>query len=167
MKFIEEATYQLWAEKSFFELLSKVSDEDWSKNLPEFGKSLQSIYIHKYEVMYAWFTLIYVKDSKKIGDNPLNIPDFDQLTKDQFIKEALNLFEMVIEYIKTNPDKKITLTVEWVKKPYEITTHEIIYNFLNHLAYHRGQTAYHFKKLGLTVPETDYNPYMYKLRKLQ
>ncbi len=166
MQFLEEAQYQLWAEKKFFELLSKISQENWTKKFPEFNKSLQSIYIHKYEVMFAWFTLIHVKDSKKIGENPLDIADFDQLSVQQFIEEALNLFELVIEYIKTKPDEKITLTVEWIKKPYEVTTHEIIYNFLNHLAYHRGQIAYQFKKLGLTVPETDYNPYMYEIHKL-
>lgn len=167
MEFLKESNYQLWAEKKFFDLLSNVSEEDWKKILPEFNKSLQSIYIHKYEVMYAWFTLIHVKDSIKIGDNPLKIEDFDQLSKDQFIKEAIKLFEMIIEYIRDNPDTKTTLTVTWIKKPYVVTVHEVLYNILNHLAYHRGQTAFFFRKLGLETPETDYNPYMYELNKLQ
>lgn len=162
MDFIKEAHYQLWAEKKFFELAEKVSEEDWTKVLPEFNKSLQSIYIHKYEVMFYWFTFIYVKDSKKVNNNPLGIPDFDQLSKDDFAKEALKLFDKVIDYLSKTQNTELVLNIDGVKKPYNVSNYEVIYNILNHLAYHRGQTAFLFKKFNISVPETDYNPYMFE-----
>lgn len=166
MDFIKEAEYQLWAEKKFFKILEKVSEEEWTKILPEFNKSLQSIYIHKYEVMFFWFTFIYVKDSKKINDNPLGIPDFDTLSKNEFIKEAIKLLERIIDYITTTPSTDVTLNAEWLKGSYNVTNYEVIYNILNHLTYHRGQTAFIFKKFTQTVPETDYNPYVYEKLKI-
>ena len=167
MKLIEQAEYQYWAEKKFFELVEKISDDNWKTKLPEFSKSLREVYIHKYEVMFFWFTLIYTKDSKEVNKNPLYIPDFDELNnKEEFAIEALKLFERVINYIKIKANEKITLKIEWISKPYEITTHEILYNIFNHLTYHRGQTAFILKKLGLEIPETDYNPFMYETRQL-
>ena len=116
---------------------------------------------------YSWLTLIYVKDSNKINDNPLNIPDFDNLNKDQFIIEALKLFDRVIEYVESTENSQITLNVNWIRNPYQVTTHGVLYNILNHLAYHRGQIAFMFKKLGVeNIPETDYNPYLYELKML-
>ena len=168
MEFIEQAQYQLWAEKKFFELLKQVSNESWTKKFPEFNnKSLKSIYIHKYETIFSWFTLIHVKNSKNINDNPLDIPDFDELSKDEFINAAIKLFEMMNDYIKKNKNTEITLTVEWLQEPYLVTTHEVLYNLLNHMAYHRGQTAFMFKKFGFNTPETDYNPYIYSIRNLK
>lgn len=166
MEFIEQAEYQYWAEKKFFGLLEKISEENWKTKLPEFSKSLQEVYIHKYEVIFSWFTMIHTRNSKDIGKNPLNIPDFESLSKSEFISEALKLFERVISYIRSSENEEITLTVEWISTPYKVTTHEILYNLLNHLSYHRGQTAFMFKKFGLEIPETDYNPYLYDVRQL-
>ena len=166
MEFVEQAQYQLWAEKKFFEILEKVSDEDWSKHISGFTKSLQEIYIHKYEVMYFWFTVIFVRDSKKVGENPLGIPDFESISKELFIIEALKLFDKLIQYIRTTENAQLALELEWIKKPYQVTSHEILFNIFNHLTYHRGQTAFIFKKLGYEIPETDYNPYLYTIKKL-
>lgn len=166
MNLLEEANYQFWAENIFFKLLGKVTEDQWVTKLPDFTKSLKEIYIHKYEVMYSWFTMIIVKSSKKIGENPLNIADFEPLSKNDFITESLKLFAKLIDYLKNNKSKNVTLEVEWLKNPYSVDTDEIIYNILNHLTYHRGQTAFLFKKFGLNIPETDYNPYLYEVKKL-
>ena len=165
MEILDEATYQLWAENVFFELLKNISNENFT-NKAGFSKSLQEIYFHKYEVMWSWFTLLIVKNSKRFGENPLGTPDFDTLNKSDFISEALKLFEQFLDYVKTNKNTSITLDVDWLSKPYSVTNHEIIYNILNHLSYHRGQSAFLFKKFGLEVPETDYNPYFYQLHNL-
>jgi len=165
MDILEEAQFQLWAEKKYFELLKQIPDENWSKIKFDFTKSVQEIYVHKYEVIFFWLTLLHVKDSKKVEENPLKIPDFEPLTKDQFITEALKLFDMVIEFLKTTNDENITFNLHWLSKPYVASSHEIIYNMINHLTYHRGQIAFLFKKFGISeIPETDYNPYLYELR---
>lgn len=168
MELIDEASYQLWAEKKFFKMLENITDDDFTTRKPGFTKSLKEIYNHKYEVMWFWLTLLQVKDSKKInkGENPLGTPDFEPLSKKEFITESIKLFESMIEFIKNNQNTKVTLKVEWLPKPYTVTIQEVIYNILNHLTYHRGQTAFLFKKYGFEIPATDYNPYMYEINQL-
>lgn len=162
MDILEEAKYQYWAEKKFFNLLQQITEDQWVNEIPELNKTLQGIYIHKYEVMFSWLTLIEVKKSSRINENPLNIPDFEPLTVNQFIKEGLALFDKLLEYLENNDEISLNLELSWIEKPYEISNHGVIYNILNHLAYHRGQSAFLFKKLGFEIPETDYNPYMYE-----
>ena len=162
MDLLEEAKYHYWAERKFFDLLKQITEEQWSEKGPDFSKSLKEIYIHKYEVMFSWLTLIFVRSTTRINDNPLKIPEFEPLSKDQFITEALLLFDKLIKYLEKNKLESMVLELEWIKKPYKVSNEEVIYNILNHLAYHRGQTAFMFKKLGLEIPDSDFNPYMYE-----
>ena len=161
MEFLKELDYQVWAEKKFFNLISSIDESKWTKEISESNKSLKSVYIHKLEVMWFWFSLCKVKDLRKLGEPP----NFESMSKENLIKQYLFLFLEMKDYAE-NCNEKMSLNLNWVKKPYETTTHEIIYNVLNHHTYHRGQIAMLLKQLGLDVPETDYNPYMFELNEL-
>jgi uncharacterized damage-inducible protein DinB len=165
MNLIKQVEYHLWAEKKFFEVLSKVSNEDFVKPIPGFTKTLQQIYGHKTEVIWSWFELIFTKSSKKVDWN--KAPTFESMSREQITTETIQLLEKVLIYLKEIQEVDLLLDLEWIEnKPYLVTNFEIIFNFLNHLTYHRGQIVFIFKKLGFITPETDYNPYLYQLQGL-
>ena len=161
MELTQQLQYQLWAETTFINLLKSISESEWSKEIPILNKSLKSIYVHKMDIMWFWFSLCKTK-SLKLLDEP---PNFNIMTKDLFLQNFMNLFHEMMDFAQVN-DENLILDLNWITKPYEITIHELIYNILNHHTYHRGQIAILLRILGLNIPETDYNPFMFELNHL-
>lgn len=154
MNLQQQIDYQVWAERVFTNLLEDISAENFHKKHFELRKSLAGIYSHKVEVMWFWFQ--FVK-----GLEPYDAPKFTEMRKNELFSEMFGLFREIKEFIQDNPDSSLELDLPWLKQKYPITQSELIYNILNHHTYHRGQIAFIFKDLGLTTPETDYNPYMF------
>ena len=162
MEILQHALYQYWAERKFLDIIAKMSDQNWINHIPGFTKSVQEIYIHKYDLLCAWLHLLLTNSSKKVA----NIPEFESMPKAQFVLEAQKILEQLVEYIKHSENIILTIEDKWVKKPYQISSHEVLFNTFNHLTYHRGQTALMFKRLGFEAPETDYIPFLYEIKKL-
>ena len=161
MQFEQELQHQVWAEKKIITLTRTVSDFNWSKDIPILEKSLKELYVHKLEIMWFWFSLCKKKSLKTLGEPP----NFQSMDKEGLLSTLLKSFNEMINFtLKT--DEKLILDLNWVKKPYEVTTHEIIYSILNHHTYHRGEIAIILKHLGIDVPETNYNAYMFEINEL-
>ncbi len=94
-------------------------------------------------------------------------PDFERMPKNELFNCFFQFFDDIQQYLVRNIDTNLDLTLPWLKdQKYHITAYELLYNIFNHHTYHRGQIAILMKKLGITPPETDYNPYMYAKLKL-
>ena len=152
MDLMREALYQLWAEKKFFEIMKQISNQNWTNHLPGFTRSLQEIYVHKYDNCWIWYHTILA---------PKNVAphiDFESIKKDQFIVESLKLLETMIQYIKKNKPNIVKVEVEGLSKTLEISSEEIFYYIFNHMTYHRGQIALMIKKLGFeSIPEQPFH----------
>lgn len=157
MKFSQELKYHLWVEKKFFSLISTLDESKWDLEIPLLKKSLKSIYTHTLEIMWFWFSLCKLKSLRKLGVPP----DFASLSKENFKKEYFLLFLEMKDFSEEHNDK-LSLDLNWIKKPYEITTHELIYHILNHNAYHKGQIAILLTYFGINVSETGYNNFMFE-----
>ncbi len=161
MEIAQQLQYQLWAETAFINLLKSISEVEWSKEIQSIKKSLKGIYTHKMDVMWFWFTLCKKKNLKLLGEPP----NFQNMPKNLLLDNFLNLYNEMKDFALEN-NEKLILDLNWVKKPFEITIHELIYNILNHHTYHRGQIAILLKQFEIDVPETDYNPFMFELNHL-
>ena len=160
MDLLQQAQYQLWAELKYFDLLKKVPEQTFVNHIPGFPRSLQEIYIHRYEFCCVWYQSIL--SPKSVATTP----DFASMSKSDFIAEVIRIFETIIQYIKNYDTNHLRLAVEGLKKPFDVTSDEILYNIFNHLTFHRCEISLVLKKLGFEIPETDYNPYLFETRKL-
>ncbi len=155
MELIKQLKYHIWAEREFYKSLEKITDNQWIKIDPTLNKSLQGLYGHKVEVTWFWFQ--YVKQVE-----PKDSPNFDVMTKEKMFSHLFQLFDEIKQFIETNPNKELVVNLFWLKnKSYPITTYELLFNIFNHHTYHRGQIVFLLRRLGITPPETDYNPFMY------
>lgn len=157
MEIEQQLHYQVWATSKFIDLVKPLSESEWNTEVPVVNKSLQEIYIHKMEVLWFWFSLCKKKSLQLLGEPP----NFKVMTKEVLLHNLLNLYSEMKDFALEHNDK-LSLDLNWMKKPYEITTHELIYNILNHDSYHRGQIAILLKYFHIDVPETSYNPYMFE-----
>lgn len=155
MEIIKQLKYHSWAETEFYKSLENITDNQWTKIDPKMNKSLQGIYGHKVEVMWFWFQLI--KQLK-----PKDSPNFENMTKEEIFSSMFQLFDEIKQFIQTKPDKELIIDLFWLdNKSYPITIYELLFNIFNHHTYHRGQIVILLKRLGITPPETDYNPFIY------
>ncbi|MFW9996129.1 MAG: DinB family protein [Candidatus Odinarchaeota archaeon] len=155
MNLLDEINYQIWAEETFFGCIAGISAEQWTGTIPEIDKALNKIYAHKAEVLWFWFQ--FAK-----GLTPEDPPDFFSKSQLELKNSIIELLNEMKKLIGTKGNKELQLKLPWLEKTYPITSDELIFNGLNHLTYHRGQIAMIMKKLGIEVPETDYNPYMFE-----
>lgn len=161
MKFSRELNYHLWAEKKILSFVATIDESNWDQEIPLLKKSLKSIYTHTLEVMWFWFSLCKLKSLQKLGVPP----NFASFSKEKFMKEYFLLILEMKDFGEER-NEKLSLDLNWVKKPYEVTTHELIYHILNHQAYHRGQIAIVLKYFGIEVSEIGYNNYMFEEERL-
>ncbi len=66
--------------------------------------------------------------------------------------------------INKNLDHEIILHFDREDKPVSTSPANIIFNFVTHSAYHRGQLAIYLRLHGIPeIHQTDFNPYIYTL----
>ncbi len=160
MNLLQQAQYQLWAELKLFDILKKVPDQTFVNHIPGFPRSLQEIYIHRYEYCCVWY------QSMLSPKSVVSTPEFTSMPKNEFIAEIIRIFETIIQYIKTYDTTHVKLSVEGLKKTFEVTSDEVLYNIFNHVTFHRCEISLVLKKLGYEIPDIDYNPYLFETRKL-
>ncbi len=68
-----------------------------------------------------------------------------------------------LHYIKENDiTRSIDIQLTETDKPVKTSPENIIFNFITHSAYRRGQLAVYLRLTGIeTITETDFNPYVY------
>jgi uncharacterized damage-inducible protein DinB len=144
------AQYLLWADKTIWESVQRLSDDEFGKSLGKGGGSIKKRYIHLAQDTWEWY-------HDWVDKNPEEEPDFGSMTRDalfSFLADYVNRFFDMI-----NEGTVDRFTFESKGKDVTIEFDEIIFHLINHASYHRGQIAMGLRLLGKEVQMTDYVPY--------
>ena len=144
--------YLSWADNAIWVIVSELSEDEFSKQIGENGRSIKQRYIHLAEDSWEWY-------HDWIEDNPSDEPNFDEMSRE-------DLFQHIMKYNKLWADlaeKRAVESLEISRKDVSITLslEEIIFHIANHATYHRGQIVMGLRMLGKEVHMTDYVPFRF------
>ena len=158
MELLKLIDYKNWADEIYIEYCKNLSEENFQFEIDGYGNSIKKILGHMYEVSLSWFHFL-------IDPSFRDWPDLEKMTKNQIIEGLIEYNQKILDLTKTFDLTKI-YQIQWDKndKMVETTAENVIFNFVTHSAYHRGQLAMYLRITGIeTIIETDFNPYIYVL----
>jgi uncharacterized damage-inducible protein DinB len=142
--------YLIWADKTIWEIVQGLSDEEFDRSLGEGGGSIRKRYVHLAQDTWEWYHDWTDKE-------PNDTPDFDGMNRDAIFKF---LTDYIIRFLKMIDDTVVDkITFESEGRRITIRFEEILFHLVNHAAYHRGQIVMALRLLGKEVRMTDYVPY--------
>ena len=151
MKLLERmAKYLLWADKRIWQIVSELSEDEYSKDL---GKNIGSIkrrYVHLAEDYQEWYY-------DWIGNSSKELPDFSSMGRDELFQSIQQSINRFISMIESPPIESIEIDTDRGK--ITITFEEIFFHLVNHATYHRGQIVMALRMLDRDVQMTDYVPH--------
>jgi uncharacterized damage-inducible protein DinB len=137
--------------------MDSITDEEFNTSIPGFQNTLRKLTCHLIEVYWFWSRFITTK-------NYDDEPNFDDLSKDELLKRLQEAQQKTLDLAKVENVLQ-THTLQWDKshQPVITTNENVLFNFVSHCAYHRGQMAVLLRHVGFEgIEETDYNPYIYE-----
>ena len=151
MKLLERMSrYLQWADGQIWNIVSTLSEEEYSKDLGNNIGSIKRRYVHLAEDYLEW----YFDWTGKVSEE---MPDFNSMERSeifQSVQQSINKFIAMIE------DRSIeSIQIDTDKEKITISFEEIFFHLVNHSTYHRGQIVTALRILGKEVQMTDYVPY--------
>jgi uncharacterized damage-inducible protein DinB len=141
--------YAIWASQAIWNIVEKLTDDEFNRSLGEHGGSLHARYIHLAEDTWEWF-----HDWQ--GEEPEE-PEFQDMKRE-------DLFHFMMDYIlKWRELADSATTASYVEERGDqrsvISLDEMVFHLVSHHTYHRGQIAMGLRLLGKDVQMIDYIPY--------
>ena len=142
--------YLIWADKTIWDIVQELSDEEFDRSLGEGGGSVRKRYIHLAQDTWEWY-------HDWVDKSPEDEPDFDGMRKGALFKFLTDYVSRFLKMIDDRIVEKITFDSKG--KDITINFDEILFHLVNHAAYHRGQIVMGLRLLGKDVQMTDYVPH--------
>ncbi len=147
------ADYLVWANDTIWEIVKRLSEEEFRRPIYNSRGSIFQRYVHLAEDTWEWFHDWHGEESEE--------PDFQRMTQRdlyQFISQYVKrwcsfITERTVDEFKDERDGRIVV----------ITFEEMFFHLVNHFTYHRGQIAMSLRMLGKDVSMTDYVPYRFSV----
>ncbi len=149
--------YKNWADEIYIDYCLDLSEENYKFQIEGYNNCIKKILGHMFEVSLAWY---HFMDEQSFGKGP----EIEKMSREAIIVGIRN-FNKKIYDLTINFDLTKTYQIQWNvnDKIVETTAENIIFNFITHNAYHRGQLAIYLRLIGIdTIRETDFNPFIYE-----
>lgn len=159
MKVLQLIEFKNWADEVFINYINGLSDTQFSEVVPVVNKSIKQILLHLYKSYWGDYHLISDRDWS-------DEPKFDKLGKSEIIEGIKNYNAQMIDYITNNPISEIIEYNEsGFDEPIKTNAENVLINFVEHSAYHRGQMALLLRYHGINSLEmTNFHPYIWKFK---
>ncbi|MFW9919010.1 MAG: DinB family protein [Candidatus Thorarchaeota archaeon] len=147
--------YWQWADSSVWNLVTSLSDKEFTHRFGNDGPSIHQRYLHLAEDSWEWY-------ADWTGADIEEEPDFDAMSRE-------DLFTFISDYNRKwaallESDQNKTVNVGTSDNMVTITLPEIVFHMNNHATYHRGQIIMALRMLGKEVQFTDYVPFRLRRR---
>jgi len=149
--------FKSWAENIYLDYITKLSEDQFTERIPTIDKSIKQIIFHLLDSMWGDYHLITDRD----WSEPYQI---DDMSKMAIIKEIKKFNTQLLTFAERQQlDEPITYHEEGYENDITTTAEQVLCNFVEHSAYHRGQLALCLKYFGHNqIKQTNYNPYLWQ-----
>lgn len=151
------AAYNIWANKTMFDRISKLPEQKMTEEVPGSFPSLYKTIQHMWRAEEIWWQRL------KLVENPVAQSDsftgsfaelYSQLAKQDAIWK---------EWVDSANQIQLTHVFAFIreKEQYKMVVHDMLLHLFNHGTYHRGQLVSMLRQLGETekIPSTDFVTY--------
>ena len=150
--FVSMAEYNAWANARLYAMASRLTDEQYRKDVGAYFKSLHGTLNH---ILTA--DLIWMRRLTGTGDHPSKLNDivFDDLPSLSAARQRED--RRIIDFITTLSDVQLEETLEYQtlgRAPGKQRRREILAHMLNHQTHHRGQAHTVLTMLGVAEPDS-------------
>ena len=146
-------TYHIWANTRIVDCIRKLSEEQIYQEVTSSFPGIYNTVLHMWNAERAWWlrlqqepNIVSATDWFKGDFNELveNLQQQSQLWKDWISSTTDEALQQSFNYKTYNGD------------PYTQPIQEVVFHFINHATYHRGQLVTILRQLGVTtIPSTD------------
>ena len=157
MQLSEVVLYNQWANHQYFDAISKLSGEQFDRNVGGSFPSLHETLLH-----LAWAEWIWA--ARWEGSSP----QFRAMPKKYPTVESIRAYmkgaeEIQLRMCAGGESANVSLRIRYTNlknEVWEYSLEQMVHHVLMHSAYHRGQLADQLRRLGVAPPTTDYLNYV-------
>lgn len=150
------AAYNIWANKLLFERISKLGEEEISKEIASSFPSLYKTVLHMWLAEDAWYQRVKLTENIVLPAENFtgnfaelcnNLGKQSQVWKDWVDAATENQLSHVFAYIRNKEQQKMPV-------------YQMLLHLFNHATYHRGQLVTMLRQLNADkIPATDFSAY--------
>jgi len=145
--------YNHWANDRIFDAVSKLTSEQYTRNMQSSHRSVRDTLVHVISV--EWIYLQRVNDTSPASLwSPLDFPTVSKL-KEQW----MDLVQEQLAFIANLTEEKLKTSITYKNlagEPYTYPLWQILLHVVNHSGYHRGQVITMLRQLGAQPVSTDF-----------
>lgn len=144
--------YNRWANDRIFDAVSKLTSEQYTKDMQSSLRSVRDTFVHLISV--EWIYLQRVKGTSP--DSLWSALDFGTVLILREVWVKLVAEQMV--YIVSLTEEQLKTSVTYINlagEPYSYSLWQILQHVINHSGYHRGQITTMLRQLGVQPVPTD------------
>ena len=148
------AAYNIWANKTIFDRLSKLSDEQIHREIASSFPSVYKTTIHMWQAEFAWWQRL------KLVENPVFISETFTGSFTEAVAGLANQSQQWAAWVDGATEPQLTHVFAFVrnKEQYKMKVNDMLLHLFNHATYHRGQLVTLLRQLGEDkVPSTDFS----------
>lgn len=150
------AAYNIWANKTLFERISKLSDEEINKEISSSFPSLYKTALHMWLAEDVWYQRL------KLVENI--VPATENFTG-SFAELCNNLGKQSLvwkDWVDAATETQLSHVFAYIrnKEQQKMPVYQMLLHLFNHATYHRGQLVTMLRQLNADkIPATDFSAY--------
>ncbi len=142
--------YLVWADHAIWDIVTKLTDDEFTRLLGENMHSICARYVHLAEDIWQWY-------HDWTGESPEDEPDFENMLREELFESIAAYERKLVGLIKNRAFDTLELDADG--KKVRLVFSEFLFHMVNHATYHRGQIVAGLRELGKKVLMTDYVPF--------
>jgi uncharacterized damage-inducible protein DinB len=148
------AAYNIWANKTIFDRLSKLNDEQVHKEIASSFPSVYKTTVHMWQAEFEWW------QSLKLVENPIFISETFTGSFAEAVAGLASQSQQWAAWVDAATEPQLTHVFAFVrnKEQFKMKVNDMLLHLFNHATYHRGQLVTLLRQLGEDkVPSTDFS----------
>jgi uncharacterized damage-inducible protein DinB len=143
--------YHYWARDRLLEAVSRLTPEQFTRDLGSSFKSVRDTVAHLYSAEWAWY-------SRWQGESPTSMLPFEKFPDVPTIRAAWTELEANVRaFVERQGEAGITRVFEYKTlngQPGSSPFWQMLQHVVNHASYHRGQVTTMLRQLGAEPPKS-------------
>ena len=150
------AAYNVWASKTLFERINKLSEEEINKAIASSFPSIYKTVQHMWLAEEVWFQRLKLVENIELQSDKFT-GSFNELSAN-LAKQS----QQWIDWVNAATEPQLTHVFAYVRNKEQLKqpVYQMLQHVFNHATYHRGQLVTMLRQLGADkIPATDFSAF--------